>query len=339
MMAVDGSLVPMPLVDVCRHLPDWKFDWFAYESLEPIADVGYLELALEGVAIEVTLGSVREPIDSSSMTLDHWRMFATAIQERYQEYDGFVIIHGTDTMAYTASALSFFCVGLDKPIVVTGAQRPVSEVDSDGQMNLSRALLTAAMSEIAEVVIVFGSSVLRGCRATKTSTTRDEAFISPNYPKLATFDPLTVNRSIAHLPASRIFQLEELCAEVEFCWFHSGIDIDRLCTQIRQSTARAMVLACYGDGHIPNNDALVQTLRAEGGKGRVFVAVSQCQHRSVITGRYAISHVHQQSGVVDGGDATFEATVTKLMWAVANCDSPVLIRQVMSENIRGERTV
>lgn len=340
----DAVVSPRPLAEVCQLLPDWQVDWLASDEKQvqeqSVVELGTVQLA--DIDSKVTLGSTQKPIDSSSMNLTHWRLLFDCIARRYQSYDGFVIIHGTDTMAYTASALSFACAGLNKPIVLTGAQVPIDQASSDARNNLDNALQVAATGSINEVVISFGSSVVRGCRAVKSSTVSYDAFVSPARPAIASLNPLRVNAGAQQSLTTTDkdgFAIEDLAEGVELCWLHPGMNVLSCIQQLQGSSAQAIVLACFGDAHIPEDARLIQAFKSMSDAGVILVTVSQCLHHPHTGVRYAISEVNTKAGVIDGGDATFEATLTKLMWALANCHSTNQIRKVMTDTIRGERSI
>ena len=338
----DAAVSACSLPEVCRFIADWRVEWFSGDAKpsQAVVDVG--QVKLDSMNCWVTLGATQEPIDSSSMNLAHWQEIFGCIDSRYQDYDGFVIIHGTDTLAYTASALSFACAGLSKPIVLTGAQVPIDQENSDARKNLDNAIEVALHEEIKEVVIAFGSSVVRGCRAVKSSTVSYDAFVSPNYPAIASLNPFRINeKSIKSLAVVQrgVFSMESLEEGVELCWLHPGMHVPSCVRNLQQSSAKAVVIACFGDAHIPEDNDLIEALRKMSNAGVVLVAVSQCLHHHNTGVRYAAGELNKKAGVIDGGDATFEATLTKLMWALANCSSTKEMREVMADSIRGERSL
>jgi L-asparaginase len=286
-----------------------------------------------------TLHAYPDPIDSSNATPADWQRIARDIAARYADYDGFVVLHGTDTMAYTAAALSFMLQGLRKPVILTGAQIPLSVARSDGLHNLVAALQMAASDELAEVAIQFGPHLLRGNRATKRSTTALDAFDSPNYPPLAEIGidvqwneaallPRAVQEGFA-LPdyaPGRILALR--CAPgMPTAMLDAMLDL----------APQAIVLQAYGAGNLPDRDPALLDLLAQAQRNGVVLALcSQAPHGTVTPGAYAVGAGLADAGVVGTGDMGFEAIYAKLHHLFALGLAPQQVRAELPRNLCGE---
>lgn len=297
------------------------------------------------------------PIDSSDMTPALWAQLANIIADRYLDYDGFVILHGTDTMAYTASALSFMLEGLNKPVILTGSQLPLCQLRTDGKENVITSIEIASAchpdgtARVPEVCIYFSGHLMRGNRTTKQSAEDFNAFESFNYPHLAdagvnivyhdeailkplTSHPSPVTPSVSPLTPS----VSSLDDSVIIVSLFPGMRDDLIRHIIAAPHLRSIVLRTYGSGNAPHSPSLLSTLREGVQMGKVIVNVSQCLSGSVEMGRYDAGRQLYEAGVISARDATVEATVTKLMYLQARYDTPSLIRQFMQRSIRGEIT-
>jgi L-asparaginase len=254
-------------------------------------------------------------IDSAEAQPRDWHAIAADIAARYDAYDGFVVIHGTDTMAYTASALSFALAGLRKPVIVTGAQIPLAMPRSDAPGNLAGALLIAALSPLPEVCLYFGGKLLRGNRATKVSAVDFEAFDSPNHPPLGRLGiRVEIDRQrVLPMPAREAFELAEPVArEVALLRLHPGLSV-ALLERMLAPTVAGLVLQSYGAGNGPVGlQGFVEALAAASARGVVIVNVSQCARGRVDPALYATGSPLAAAGVVGGHDMTVEAALTKL---------------------------
>ncbi|RMF19571.1 MAG: L-asparaginase 1 [Gammaproteobacteria bacterium] len=262
---------------------------------------------------ELVLHEYPKLIDSSDIRPAHWHEIATDIANRYDDFDGFVILHGTDTMAYTASALSFMLRGLTKPVVVTGSQIPLVELRNDAQNNLVTAIELAADYPVPEVSLYFNGRLLRGNRASKYKATGFDAFDSPNYPWLAEVGIfIELNReAVLPCPAQPAFELPDYTHnEVRVCHLYPGLTGDLL-RQMGQG-ARALILRTYGVGNGPAGDAgFIQALEALTRQGTVLVNVTQCV-QGAVSASYATGTKLARAGLVPAGDMTLEAAYTKL---------------------------
>ncbi len=280
-----------------------------------------------------------EPLlDSSNMSVADWNRLGGLIAENYDRYDGFVVLHGTDTMAYTASALSFMLGNLAKPVILTGSQIPLCEVRSDGRDNLVTSLLIAASGRVREVCIFFGGLLLRGNRATKYSADGLAAFSSPNCPPLASAGIDIVYSDLPPLPApDGPFRLTPLSAVpigvikvfpgIQFCLFE----------QIMTESLRGIVVETFGSGNIPDGgNALLPIIAKAVKNGTVLVVCSQCPQATVNLGAYETSGALKAAGAVSGRDLTTEAAVAKLYYLFSAFGDPETVKEMMDVSLRGE---
>ena len=280
-------------------------------------------------------------LDSSNVTVAEWNRIGCLIAENHDAYDGFVILHGTDTMAYTASALSFMLEGLDKPVILTGSQIPLGEIRSDGRDNLINALLIAAESRVKEVCIFFGGKLLRGNRSTKYSADELIAFVSPNYPVLAEAgisifynEPAFLKRKTSgfHLQT-----LEEI--PIGVIKVFPGIQFS-LFDQIMTEKLKGIVIETFGTGNIPNaGNALLPIVKKAVENGTVLTVCSQCPQGTVSLGAYEVSTALAEAGAVSGKDLTTEAAVAKLYYLFSKGYPAEQIKKLMETSLCGEEKV
>lgn len=280
-------------------------------------------------------------IDSANMTPDHWQQIAQDIAARYLDFDGFVILHGTDTMAYTSSALPFMMPNLAKPVILTGSQLPLGQVRNDARENLKTAMMFAADYPVPEVALFFGEMLLRGCRATKVSASRLDAFDSPNFP------PLALAETSIELFPERIrspraepdqpLRLQPL-RPIELATFRlfPGLSVDVL-KNVLQRPLRALILESFGVGNGPaTNRQFLETIQAASQAGVVVMTCTQCRHGCISPAAYAAGRALADCGVVSGGDMTLEASIAKLFYLFGQ-DLPVAeIRRHIGINLVGE---
>lgn len=280
--------------------------------------------------------------DSATMTPRDWTAIAEDIAAHYQAFDGFVVLHGTDTMAYTASALSFMLRGLGKPVVLTGAQIPLCEMRSDGRENLITALLIAANEPIPEVCLSFGSRLLRGCRAVKVNASGLEAFDSPNFPPLAQIGiGIELDRRLLRPPPPLDTPLgvQPISPDVRVgaLRLFPGIAAEMVAAVLRP--LQGLVLETYGAGNGPADDeALVAALAEANSRGVVIVNCTQCLRGRVDLSSYATGAALLRAGVVSGNDLTAEAALTKLAYLFSAGHGPAEVRALMGQDLRGELT-
>ena len=272
------------------------------------------------------------------MTVSDWNRIGGLIAENYDAYDGFVVLHGTDTMAYTASALSFMLQGLDKPVILTGSQIPLAEIRSDGRDNLIDSLLIAAEGRAKEVCIFFGGKLLRGNRATKYSADELIAFVSPNYPALAEAGISVVYNEPALLARQEgrfEFQpLEEI--PIGVIKVFPGIQFS-LFEQILTENLKGIVIETFGAGNIPGGGSeLLPLVKKAMEHGSVITVCSQCPQGTVSLGTYEASSALAEAGAVSGRDLTTEAAVAKLYYLFSKGYTADEVKRLMETPICGE---
>ena len=284
-----------------------------------------------------------EPLlDSCDIAVHEWNQIGRAIADRYELFDGFVVLHGTDTMAYSASALAFMLEGLDKPVVFTGAQIPLCEVRSDGRDNLITALMIAGSGRVREVCLYFNGKLLRGCRSTKRSSDQLEAFESPTCPLLAEagitirYHTGSADRA-GGLEPFRLQTLEPV--PVGVIKLFPGIQFE-LFESIMTEQLRGVVLETFGTGNIPSGQQkLLHIIDKAYRSGTIITVCSQCMQGTVSLGTYATSKALQNIGAVNGRDMTTEAALTKLYYLFSRSLSTDAIKAAMELDLRGELTV
>jgi L-asparaginase len=290
---------------------------------------------------EVRLDELEVLLDSSDVRPADWRLFADRVAAAFTDgADGVVVLHGTDTMAYTASALAFLLDGLPGPVVLTGAQVPLVEVRSDARDNLITSLLLAATPGWAEVGVYLGGALLRGCRTTKVSTDGFDAFASPNLPPLADVGvDVAWRRELLRPPATGTLRVHPLAdVDVVALRLFPGITAETLRNVLRDPV-RGLVLETYGSGNAPTRDPdLLAVLREAVARGVVVVNVTQCLRGSVRMGTYAAGRTLAAAGVVSGGDLTAEAALAKLLVLLSRGGTPAEVAAAMAVDLAGERT-
>ena len=284
------------------------------------------------------LAETEELLDSSNMTVRDWNEIAKILADAYDSYDGFVVLHGTDTMAYTSSALSFMLEELDKPVILTGSQIPLCELRSDGRDNLISSMLIAAEGRVKEVCIYFGGKLLRGNRAMKYSADGLLAFTSPNYPPLAEAGiSIQYNTKAMLDPIKKPFRLQ-LLEEVPIgvLKVFPGIQFG-LFESIMTESLKGIVIETFGAGNIPaGGDALLPIIRRAFEHGSILTVCSQCPQGTVSLGTYETSSGLTAAGAVSGKDLTTEAAVAKLYYLFSKGFSKEEIKRLMEQDLRGE---
>lgn len=288
---------------------------------------------------DFTIHEYQPLIDSSDMTPDDWQHIANDIQAHYDDYDGFVILHGTDTMAFTASALSFMLENLAKPVIVTGSQIPLAELRSDGQTNLLNALFIAANYPVNEVTLFFNNRLYRGNRTTKAHADGFDAFASPNLPPLLEAGIHIRRLNTPAAPGSKgALVVHNITPQpIGVVTIYPGISADVVSNFLRQPV-KALILRSYGVGNAPQNPAFLAELKEASARGIVVINLTQCMSGKVNMGGYATGNALAQANVVGGADMTVEAALTKLHWLLSKGLEANTIRQAMAQNLRGELT-
>jgi len=292
---------------------------------------------------DFTINEYQPLIDSSNMTPSDWQRIADDIKAHYDDYDGFVVLHGTDTMAFTSSALSFMFENLSKPIIVTGSQIPLSQLRSDGQINVLNALYIAANYPINEVGLFFNNKLFRGNRSIKAYADGFNAFDSPNMSALLEAG-ININVNVLAGNISSCVELEPtvivrdiIPQPIGVVHLYPGISSDVIDNAIRQPV-KALILRSYGVGNAPQDSALLACLTRAKEQEIVVINCSQCIRGTVNMSGYATGNALSKAGVISGHDMTLEATLTKLHYLLSQNLSYSEICRLMEISLRGELT-
>lgn len=297
---------------------------------------------LNRLNVDIESISFDQPIDSSEMNLEHWELMAELIEKNYESFDGFVILHGSDTMAFSASALSFMLQGLRKPVVFTGSQLPIGTIRTDGKENLITAIEIAGMRDefgeaiLQEVAVYFEYSLYRGNRSSKISANQFEAFQSPNYPELA--------KAGVHIEwqKDRLFRTKlpkmviakSFKNEVALIRLFPGMNFEYYRSVFSHPQVKAIVLETYGSGNAPSDVQLQSFIQAYISEGGIVLNITQCASGAVQQGAYQTSSFFEKIGVISGRNLTSEAALTKLMYLLGQ--DQVNIREKLQESLVGE---
>jgi L-asparaginase len=318
-------------------------------ALEPFNFERILEHmpSLQMLDIKLRVISFEKLIDSSNAKPEHWQQIGRIIYENYTEHDGFVVVHGTDTMAYTASALSFMLEGLSKPVIFTGAQLPIGALRSDARENLITAIEIAATRapeggpRVAEVGLYFDSFLLRGNRAKKVQSIHFDAFESENYPALAEAGVImdyNTSALMPFLPERELKLHENFDTNVVILKLFPGISQKVVESILSTPGLKGVVLETYGSGNAPTEKWFIEALKKASDQGILLLNVSQCNGGRVIQGRYRTSEDLEEIGVLSGNDMTIEAAVTKMMFLLAKENEVKLRREKLVVPLAGEMT-
>lgn len=300
---------------------------------------------LDRLGVPVHAVSVTRPVDSSDMSTQQWIEIAHLIRDRYDTAAGFVVLHGTDTMSYTATALAFMLQGLSKPVVVTGAQLPITATRTDAIQNFIAALTIAAgphfhLPNVPEVCLFFGGHLFRGCRTTKVSADGFDAFASPNYPPLGhAGTDIHIQTDLIRPPGPELTTKQALSTGVISTRLSPGLDAAVLRAVLEQPEVKGVILETYGAGNAPNDPRLLGALHQAIERGKHIVNVTQCLEGRVEQGRYAGSAALRDIGVISGSDMTTEAATLKLQVLLGEHSQDVeTIQRLMQTNLVGEQT-
>lgn len=285
-------------------------------------------------------------IDSSNMQPAVWVRLAKIIEESYEKYDGFVILHGSDTMAYTASALSFMLENLSKPVILTGSQLPIGMIRTDGKENFITSLEIAAAKKdglalVPEVCVYFEYQLYRGNRTHKFNAEHFEAFRSVNYPVLAQAGvEIKYNHESIHKPIGQEFRIfTSMDPGVAVLTLFPGITLEAVQAILNIEGIKAVVMQTFGSGNAPTHDWFIEELEKAVERGLIIYNVTQCRGGAVNMGKYETSVKLQKIGVVSGYDITLESAITKLMYLLGNNYSAQRIKKYLQTSLRGEMTV
>ncbi len=312
---------------------------FNFDALiQELPEIKKLQSNIEAISFE-------EPIDSSNMEPENWMSIAQIIFDNYSNYDGFVVLHGSDTMAYTASALSFMLENLSKPVILTGSQLPIGQIRTDAKENLITAIEIASTVKngkpvVPEVAVYFEYDLYRGNRSTKSNAEDFEAFSSPNYPVLAEAGvSLKFNKSAIYQPNDKALKINKFSDNhIATIKLYPGISKEVISSIINIPNLKAIVLETFGAGNGSTQQWFLDLLNAAVQKGIILLNISQCEGGGVEQGKYETSSAFKNIGVVSGADMTYEAAVTKLMYLLGTDLSHDEIKEWLQNSLRGEIT-
>lgn len=320
----DGILVPFDFDNITSNVPE-------------LSRLNYI----------IDVHSFNPILDSSNMNLSTWLNLVSIIEQNYNHYDGFVILHGSDTMAYTASALSFLIENLGKPIVLTGSQLPIGEIRTDAKENLITSIEIAASKDYRnkalapEVCIYFDYQLMRGNRSKKVHADKFEAFRSPNYPILAEAG-VNLNfysENILPEPEMPVKFYNSLNNNIASIKMFPGISQSFVESIVNSEDIEAIIIEGFGSGNTSTESWFINLLSKASTSGKILYDISQCLGGTVDIGRYETSKHLEKIGVISGYDITFEAAIAKLMFLLANIEDKESIKRLLSVNMRGEMKI
>ena len=319
----DGTLKPFDFSQIAEQVPE-----------------------IRQFAVDITTHTFDPLIDSSDVEPSMWQKLAMLIRDSYDSYDGFIVLHGTDTMAYSASALSFMLGNLGKPVIFTGSQLPVGVPRTDGKENLISAVEIASSKDsegrpmVPEVCVYFNSLLMRGNRSVKVNSEEFSAFRSPNYPPLAqTGISIRYNKEFimkAPEPGTPLQVDTELDTRVSILKLHPGITREVVRHILCGKESRAVIIETYGAGNAPTQKWFIDIVEEAAGMGKILVNVTQCLSGCVNMGIYATGKALQRAGVINGYDSTTESCLAKLFHLMGKTADNEAIKVLMEKNLKGE---
>jgi L-asparaginase len=314
-----GTLIPLDLKDLNKYLPE----------------IQGLNVNCEGI-------SLKKPIDSAELTPAVWKELVEIIESNYSAFDGFVILHGTDTMAYTASALSFMIQGLKKPIILTGSQLPLGRLRTDGRENFITAIEIASTRKnkeplVQEVAICFGERLMRGNRSWKANTEIFDAFDSPNYGNLANIGThIIFNEQSLFRTKKPLSFTTEMIEGVGVLKLYPGILPASIEYALARPSMKVCIIESFGAGNVPRNEDFLNVFRKAIERGVTIINISQCRRGRVDERLYKTGQAFAEVGAIFGYDMTFEAAITKSMYLLAQGYTGEAFREALLEDVAGE---
>ena len=303
--------------------------------------------SLKRLKVDIEVFTIKPPIDSSNVSVENWVDIARIIHDKYESYDGFVILHGTDTMSFTASALSFMLEDLMKPVILTGSQLPIGALRTDGKENLITAIEIAAAKRpdgtpiAPEVCVFFQEKLMRGNRTTKINSESFGAFGSNNYPTLAKAgtDIQFHTRNIKnYVPGLKLKAHHEYNSNIIILSLFPGIQQEVVERVLQTKELRGVIFRTFGAGNAPQKPWLIDALKRATAEGKIIINITQCAGGSVHMERYETGLQLLEAGVISGKDSTVEAALTKLMYLMGKNLPTEEVRRLMSKSLEGEIT-